>query len=208
MRVVARRPRADDGRLRVGTAGRQSRVRGEAQRQRADVRARARAAAPRAPDARSRARQPPPRVQLRARLHHQRHPARRAGLRARAGGRTRHARREQAIGGGDRPRDAPQRPHHAVEDRRVRRPGDDRRAPVRSGRRGPDRAAARARRASAGDVLDAQHEKEMFPDDVADQAEQADAIKEPRPRGLALARAVGALKGAAGRRCRAPRRRS
>jgi predicted metal-dependent peptidase len=50
----------------------------------------------------------------------------------------------------------------------------------------------------AGDVLDAQREKEMFPDDVAAQAEQVDAIREAASSGLALARAVGALKGSRG----------
>jgi predicted metal-dependent peptidase len=50
----------------------------------------------------------------------------------------------------------------------------------------------------AGDVLDAQSEKEMFPDDVAGQAEEAEAIKEVASAGLALARAAGALKGLRG----------
>jgi predicted metal-dependent peptidase len=47
----------------------------------------------------------------------------------------------------------------------------------------------------AGDVLDAQREKEMFPDDVAAQSERTAAIKEAASDGLALARAVGALTG-------------
>jgi predicted metal-dependent peptidase len=50
----------------------------------------------------------------------------------------------------------------------------------------------------AGDVLGPQREKEMFPDDVAAQAEQVKAIKEAASAGLALARAVGALKGLRG----------
>jgi predicted metal-dependent peptidase len=50
----------------------------------------------------------------------------------------------------------------------------------------------------AGDALDDQHEKEMFPDDVADQAEKAAAVKEVASAGLALARAVGALRGLRG----------
>jgi predicted metal-dependent peptidase len=50
----------------------------------------------------------------------------------------------------------------------------------------------------AGDVLDAQREKDMFPDDVASQAEQTDVIKEAASDGLALARAVGALRGLRG----------
>jgi predicted metal-dependent peptidase len=52
--------------------------------------------------------------------------------------------------------------------------------------------------AEAGDVLIAQQEKEMFPDDVAAQAEEADAIKEVASAGLALARAAGALRGLRG----------
>ena len=50
----------------------------------------------------------------------------------------------------------------------------------------------------AGDVLGAQREKEMFPDDVATQAQEAEAIKEAASSGLALARAVGALNGLRG----------
>lgn len=51
---------------------------------------------------------------------------------------------------------------------------------------------------AAGDVLDAQREKEMFPEDVAAQAEEAVAIKDVASAGLALARAVGAMKGLRG----------
>jgi predicted metal-dependent peptidase len=51
---------------------------------------------------------------------------------------------------------------------------------------------------AAGDVLGDQSEKEMFPDDVADQAEKAAAIREVASSGLALARAVGALRGLRG----------
>jgi len=50
----------------------------------------------------------------------------------------------------------------------------------------------------AGDALGDQREKEMFPDDVADQAEKAAAIKDVAAAGLALARAVGALRGLRG----------
>ena len=46
-----------------------------------------------------------------------------------------------------------------------------------------------------GDVLGPQREKEMFPDAVATQAQDADVMKEAASNGLALARAVGALKG-------------
>jgi predicted metal-dependent peptidase len=50
----------------------------------------------------------------------------------------------------------------------------------------------------AGDALGEQREKEMFPDDVADQAEKAEALKDVASAGLALARAVGALRGLRG----------
>ena len=50
----------------------------------------------------------------------------------------------------------------------------------------------------AGDVLGSQQEKEMFPDDVADQSQEVAAIKEAASGSLALARAVGALKGLRG----------
>jgi predicted metal-dependent peptidase len=50
----------------------------------------------------------------------------------------------------------------------------------------------------AGDALGEQREKDMFPDEVADQAEKAAAIKEVASAGLALARAVGALRGLRG----------
>jgi predicted metal-dependent peptidase len=52
--------------------------------------------------------------------------------------------------------------------------------------------------AEAGDVLGAQKEKEMFPDDVAAQAEQSEAIKEAASAGLALARAARAQRGPRG----------
>jgi predicted metal-dependent peptidase len=50
----------------------------------------------------------------------------------------------------------------------------------------------------AGDVMGSQQEKEMFPDDVADQGQNTTAIKEAASGSLALARAVGALKGLRG----------
>jgi predicted metal-dependent peptidase len=50
----------------------------------------------------------------------------------------------------------------------------------------------------AGDVLDGQQEKAMFPDEVADQAEQAGTIKDAASASLAMARAVGALRGLRG----------
>jgi predicted metal-dependent peptidase len=49
--------------------------------------------------------------------------------------------------------------------------------------------------ADAGDVLGAQREKEMFPGDVAQQAEEIAAVKERASSSLAMARAVGSLKG-------------
>jgi predicted metal-dependent peptidase len=52
--------------------------------------------------------------------------------------------------------------------------------------------------AGAGDVLGPTREKEMFPDAVASQAEEAEAIKEIASAGLALARAVGAMRGSRG----------
>jgi predicted metal-dependent peptidase len=52
--------------------------------------------------------------------------------------------------------------------------------------------------ADAGDVLGSQREKEMFPDDVAQQAEEIAAVKERASSSLAMARAVGALKGMRG----------
>jgi predicted metal-dependent peptidase len=46
-----------------------------------------------------------------------------------------------------------------------------------------------------GDVLGPQQEKEMFPDEVAAQAQETEAIRDAASAGLALARAVGALRG-------------
>ena len=67
------------------------------------------------------------------------------------------------------------------------------------GPRGTGQSGAGVTDASdAGDVLGAQREKELFPDEVAEQASEAAAIKEVASAGLALARAVGALKGLRG----------
>lgn len=52
--------------------------------------------------------------------------------------------------------------------------------------------------ADAGDVLGTQREKDLFPDDVAQQGEEIAAVKERASNSLALARAVGALKGLRG----------
>ncbi len=49
-----------------------------------------------------------------------------------------------------------------------------------------------------GDVLGADREKEMFPDDVAEQQAQAEKMKEAAAKGLALAKAIGKLKGMRG----------
>jgi predicted metal-dependent peptidase len=65
-------------------------------------------------------------------------------------------------------------------------------------RGGSQAGGGRGGQDEAGDVLGPAREKEMFPDDVAAQAEESDAIKEVASAGLALARAVGALKGLRG----------
>ena len=61
--------------------------------------------------------------------------------------------------------------------------------------RGPGGVATEV---DAGDVLGTQREKEMFPDDVAQQAEAVAAVKERASNSLAQARVVGALKGLRG----------
>jgi predicted metal-dependent peptidase len=61
--------------------------------------------------------------------------------------------------------------------------------------RGPGGAAPDR---DAGDVLGSQREKEMFPDDVAQQGDEGAAVKERAASSLALARAMGALKGLRG----------
>jgi predicted metal-dependent peptidase len=66
------------------------------------------------------------------------------------------------------------------------------------GGRGRERGAQGDERSGAGDVLDEQQEKEMFPDEVAAQAEDAESVKEAAARALALARAIGALEGLRG----------
>jgi predicted metal-dependent peptidase len=55
-------------------------------------------------------------------------------------------------------------------------------------------AARQAPPGSMGDVLDARRERELFPNDSADQAERARAIRDLAARGMALAKAVGALR--------------
>jgi predicted metal-dependent peptidase len=56
-------------------------------------------------------------------------------------------------------------------------------------------AARQAPPGSMGDVLDAQREHELFPDDSADQAKRARAIRDLATRSMALAKAVGAMRG-------------
>lgn len=65
-------------------------------------------------------------------------------------------------------------------------------------RAGPQAGSGSGQPAEAGDVLGPQREKEMFPEDVAAQAQETDGIKEAASAGLALARAVGALAGLRG----------
>ena len=56
-------------------------------------------------------------------------------------------------------------------------------------------AARQAPPGSMGDVLDALREHEMFPDDGADQAKRARAIRDLATRSMALAKAVGTMRG-------------
>src|SRR5262249_21910587 len=56
-------------------------------------------------------------------------------------------------------------------------------------------AARQAVLGSIGDVLDARREREMFPKDSEDQAERARAMRDLAARGLALARAMDAVRG-------------
>lgn len=65
------------------------------------------------------------------------------------------------------------------------------------GEGGGGEAGAEAR-PEAGDVLDEKREKEMFPQNVAAQEAEAEKMREAAAKGLALAKAVGALKGLRG----------
>jgi predicted metal-dependent peptidase len=61
-----------------------------------------------------------------------------------------------------------------------------------------DRALGAARQGApevAGDVLDAALEREMYPDDSQDQGARARAVRDLAARGMALAKALGALRG-------------
>ena len=75
----------------------------------------------------------------------------------------------------------------------VRKNGNSDRSRQRGTRSEPDRADE-----EPGDVLGADREKEMFPDDVADQQSQAEKVREAAAKGLALAKAIGKLKGVRG----------
>ena len=52
--------------------------------------------------------------------------------------------------------------------------------------------------ADAGDVLDEKRERELFPDDAANQQANAEKMREAAERSLALAKAIGAIKGMRG----------
>ncbi len=52
--------------------------------------------------------------------------------------------------------------------------------------------------AEAGDVLDEKRERELFPDDAANQQANAEKMREAAERSLALAKAIGAIKGMRG----------
>lgn len=56
-------------------------------------------------------------------------------------------------------------------------------------------AARQAPDGTMGDALDARRERELFPEDMADQAERALAIRDLASRGMVLARAMGAMRG-------------
>jgi predicted metal-dependent peptidase len=56
-------------------------------------------------------------------------------------------------------------------------------------------AARQAPPGTMGDVLDAQRERELFPDENVDQAERARAIRDLAARSMALAKVVGAMRG-------------
>jgi predicted metal-dependent peptidase len=56
-------------------------------------------------------------------------------------------------------------------------------------------AGRQAPSGAMGDALDAARERELFPEDAADQAQRARAIRDLAARGMALARAMGALRG-------------
>jgi predicted metal-dependent peptidase len=67
-----------------------------------------------------------------------------------------------------------------------------------SGQAGHDSAPGQSPGDEAGDVLADALEREMFPGDVADQAEQIEKLREAAARALGLAAAMGKLRGARG----------
>ncbi|WP_439575728.1 vWA domain-containing protein [Phreatobacter sp.] len=56
-------------------------------------------------------------------------------------------------------------------------------------------AAAQAPDGATGDVMDAAREREMFPGDATEAADRARAIRDLAARGMALAKAIGSLRG-------------
>ncbi|WP_158516193.1 DUF2201 family putative metallopeptidase [Bosea vaviloviae] len=56
-------------------------------------------------------------------------------------------------------------------------------------------AARQAPDGTMGDALDARRERELFPEDTADQAERGQAIRDLAMRGMVLAKAMGAMRG-------------
>ena len=199
VRVIARRPRADDGRVRVGAAGRQSR--------------------------RSRRRSRTDEL-IFVLAHELLHLALRTHDRARGSQhlefnyahdyiindilRTELGVEHVPAGGLDMPGASKRSAEeivlemrrnardHAVEDRGLRRTGDDGRARVRPARARPAGEQA-GRQPTPATCSDAQQEKEMFPDDVAAQAE---AGRRDQGSGVRRARA-----GARGRCAQGPARR-
>jgi predicted metal-dependent peptidase len=60
---------------------------------------------------------------------------------------------------------------------------------------GPQAGGGASGASDSGDVLSDGREREMFPDDAADQARRARAIRDLAAKGLALAKAMGAMQG-------------
>jgi predicted metal-dependent peptidase len=56
-------------------------------------------------------------------------------------------------------------------------------------------AAGQSSSANTGDVLDSKLEKQMFPDDAAEQAARAKAIRDLAAKGMAMAKALGIMRG-------------
>jgi predicted metal-dependent peptidase len=60
---------------------------------------------------------------------------------------------------------------------------------------GPQAGGGAPDTSESGDVLGEMHEREMFPDDIADQARRAKEVGELAAKGLALGKAMGAMRG-------------